>query len=96
VKERLELDGNSYENCTFEECLIVLEKGETALRGCFFNHCKLMLLGQALQIAKILQNFTGGKPLRVLDFAEPGIFKERAFTAEHAESAEETNIKRKV
>ena len=74
VKERLELDGQAYEHCTFEECLLVLEKGETEVRNCVFNHCRIVLLGQALQIAKILQNFTGGKPLKVLDFAEPGIF----------------------
>ena len=89
TKERIELDGHAYEHCTFEGCLVVLARGETELHGCIFNNCKLMLLGQALQIAKILQNFIGNKPLKVLDFAEPGIFrKKRAFTAEDAENAE--------
>ena len=74
VKKRIELDGNSYEHCDFEECLIVLEKGETELKSCTFQGCRLMLLGQALHIAKILQIFIGDKPLKVLDFAEPGIF----------------------
>jgi len=27
-----------------------------------------------LRIAKVLSLFTGGKPLKVLDFAEPAIF----------------------
>ena len=96
VKERLELDGQAYEHCTFEECLLVLENGETELRDCIFNHCRIVLLGQALQIAKILQNFTGGKPLKVLDFAEPGIFGKKPFTAEHAEIAEEKMSKGKT
>src|SRR5208337_4788479 len=77
VKKRVELDGNAYENCEFEGCLIVLERGETEIKGSTFNHCRLMLLGQALHIAKILQLFIGDKPLKVLDFAEPGIFGER-------------------
>jgi hypothetical protein len=47
-----------------------------------------MLLGSALQIAKILQNFIGNKPLKVLDFAEPGIFGEKTFTTEGTESTE--------
>ena len=77
VKERIELDGHAYENCEFEGCMIVLEKGETEVKGCKFNHCRLVLLGQALRIAKILSLFTGGKPLKVMDFAEPGIFGEK-------------------
>ncbi len=86
VKERVELDGHAYHHCTFVECLIVLERGETEITDCLFQKSRLMLLGQAWQIAKILQNFIGEKPLRVLDFAEPGIFREeKKFTAEDAE-----------
>jgi hypothetical protein len=87
-KERIELDGHAYEDCEFEGCMIVLEKGETEIKGCKFNHCRLVLLGQALRIAKVLSLFTGGKPLKVLDFAEPGVFGEKHLTAEHAEGAE--------
>jgi hypothetical protein len=57
--------------------MIVLEKGETEIKECKFNHCRLVLLGQALRIANILQLFIGGKPLKVLDFAEPGVFGEK-------------------
>ncbi len=88
VKERIELDGQAFENCTFVECLIVLEKGETEIKNCVFERSRLMLRGQALQIAKILQNFIGSKPLKVLDFAEPGIFGEKFSPAENAESGE--------
>jgi hypothetical protein len=77
VQERIELDGHGYENCEFEDCLIVLEKGETEIKGCTFNRCRLMLRGQALHLAKILQLFIGDKPLKVLDFTEPGIFREK-------------------
>ncbi len=89
IKERIELDGQAFENCTFVECLIVLERGETEIKNCVFERSRLMLRGQALQIAKILQNFIGHKPLKVLDFAEPGIFGEKFSTAENAERAEE-------
>lgn len=88
TKERVELDGQAFENCTFVECLLVLEKGETEIKNCVFERSRLMLRGQALQIAKILQNFIGNKPLRVLDFAEPGIFGENFSTTENAEGAE--------
>jgi hypothetical protein len=88
MKERIELDGQAYENCTFVECLIVLEKGETEIKNCVFERSRLMLRGQALQIAKILQNFIGDKPLKVLDFAEPGIFGAKLSTAENGESPE--------
>jgi hypothetical protein len=86
TKERIELDGHSYTRCEFEGCLIILEKGETEIEECKFNHCRLMLQGQALRIAKILQLFIGGKPLRVLDFADPGFGK--TLTTEDTESTE--------
>lgn len=88
IKERIELDGQAFENCTFVECLIVLERGETEIKNCVFERSRLMLKGQALQIAKILQNFIGHRPLKVLDFAEPGIFGEKISTAENVELAE--------
>ncbi|MGB9700003.1 MAG: hypothetical protein ACPL5I_11505 [Thermodesulfobacteriota bacterium] len=89
VKDRVELDGHAYENCTFVECLIVLEKGETEIKNCVFERSRLMLRGQALQIAKILQNFIGDKPLKVLDFAEPGIFKKEISATESTENTAE-------
>lgn len=89
IKERIELDGQAFENCTFVECLIVLERGETEIKNCVFERSRLMLRGQALQIAKILQNFIGHKPLKVLDFAEPGIFKKQFSATEGLEDIEE-------
>jgi hypothetical protein len=85
VKERVELDGHSYQHCDFEGCLIILEKGQTEIKNCSFKGCRLLLIGQALSIAKILQIFIGEKPLRVLDFAEPGIFGERKILPQRAQ-----------
>lgn len=87
IKERIELDDHAYENCTFIDCLIVLEKGETEIKNCVFERSRLVLRGQALQIAKILQNFIGDRPLKVLDFAEPGIFKNQFSAIEGPEDA---------
>ena len=95
VRERIHLDGHTYENCEFHECMIVIEKGETVVKGCRAHKCRLLLLGPALQVAKILQTFLGDKPLRVLDFAEPGIFAEKkgshSHECSHGPKSEETH-----
>ena len=69
--QKIEVDGTSYNNCEFEHCIIVLEKGETDLSGCKFKDCKLMLRGNAYTIGKIIKLFTGQSPLKVLAFDEP-------------------------
>jgi hypothetical protein len=71
TKERIELDGAYFENCGFKDCLIVLERGETDIRGSSFLNCKLLLRGNAYTIGKIIKLFTGKSPLKVLDFDEP-------------------------
>jgi hypothetical protein len=75
TKERIELDGKYFENCRFKDCLIVLERGETDIRGSSFLNCKLLLRGSAYTIGKIIKLFTGKSPLKVLDFDEP-LFEE--------------------
>ena len=70
-KEKIELDGKYFENCKFEDCLIVLERGETDIRRSRFLNCKLSLKGNAYTIGKIIKLFTGKSPLKVLDFDEP-------------------------
>jgi hypothetical protein len=69
--QKIEVDGKSYNNCEFEDCIIVVEKGETDLSGCKFKNCKLMLRGNAYTIGKIIKLFTGKSPLKVLDLEEP-------------------------
>ncbi len=74
-KERIELDGKSFVHCEFEDCLLILERGETEVSGCTFKNCKLMLRGNAYTIGKIIKLFTGKSPLKVLDMEEP-LFEE--------------------
>ena len=75
--QKIEIDGKSFHNCEFEDCLIIVEKGETDLRGSKFKKCKLMLRGNAYTVGKIIKLFTGKSPLKVLDFDEP-LFEEPA------------------
>ena len=69
--QKLELDGKYFHQCTFKDCIIVLEKGETTISRCRFENCKLLLKGNAYTIGKIIRLFTGKSPLKVLDFDEP-------------------------
>jgi hypothetical protein len=69
--EKVELDGKSFIHCEFENCIIILEKGETEVSGNSFKSSKLMLRGNAYTIGKIIKLFTGKSPLKVLDMEEP-------------------------
>jgi hypothetical protein len=69
--QKIELDGNSFAQCKFENCILILERGETELSGCTFKNCKLMLRGNAYTVGKIIKLFTGKSPLKVLDMEEP-------------------------
>jgi hypothetical protein len=69
--EKIELDGKSFIHCEFENCIIVLERGETEVSGCSFKNCKLMLKGNAYTVGKIIKLFTRESPLKVLDMEEP-------------------------
>jgi hypothetical protein len=69
--KRVELDGHSFVRCEFENCIIVLEKGETDVSGSRFKNCKLLLKGNAYTVGKIVRLFTGKNPLKVLDLEEP-------------------------
>jgi len=70
-KKRLQLDGKAFIHCEFEDCLLILEKGETEISGSSFKNCKLMLRGNAYTIGKIIKLFTRESPLKVLDLDEP-------------------------
>jgi len=74
--EKIEVDGKAFRNCTFENCIIIVEQGNTVLDGCRFDTCKLMLRGNAYTIGKLINLFTSGHPLKVLDFDEP-LFEKR-------------------
>jgi len=74
--QKIELDGKSFIHCEFEDCIIVLERGETEISKCTFKNCKLMLRGNAYTVGKIIKLFTRGSPLKVLDIEEPLFEKE--------------------
>jgi hypothetical protein len=82
--EKIELDGKSFIHCEFENCMIILEKGETGVSGCTFKNCKLMLRGNAYTVGKIIKLFTGKSPLKVLDMEDPLFKKNRKEVKEHA------------
>ncbi|NWG03735.1 MAG: hypothetical protein HXY44_12860 [Syntrophaceae bacterium] len=69
--QKIELDGKSFIHCDFNDCLMILERGETELSGCSFKNCKLLLKGNAYTVGKIIRLFTGKSPLKVLDIEEP-------------------------
>ena len=69
--QKVELDGKSFDHCDFENCMIIVESGETTLSGCTFKNCHLMLKGKAYTIGKIIKLFTRESPLKVMDFDEP-------------------------
>jgi hypothetical protein len=74
--EKVELDENSFNHCEFQDCMIILETGDTELSGCTFKNCKLMLKGNAYTVGKIIKLFTGKSPLKVLDMEEPSFEKD--------------------
>jgi hypothetical protein len=69
--QKVELDRKTFIQCDFENCIFILERGETEVSGCTFKNCKLMLKGNAYTVGKIIKLFTGKSPLKVLDMEEP-------------------------
>ena len=68
--QKVELDGKSFVHCEFEDCIVILERGETEIPECSFKNCKLILRGNAYNVGKIIKLFTGKSPLKVLDLEE--------------------------
>jgi hypothetical protein len=69
--EKVEWDGKFFIHCEFENCIIILERGETGISGCSFKNCKLMLKGNAYTVGRVIKLFGGKSPLKVLDMEEP-------------------------
>jgi hypothetical protein len=54
-KIRVDLDNQSYKDCTFDECEIVYSaKGRVSLDGCKFNNCRYRFDGAAGNTIKML------------------------------------------
>jgi len=89
--QKVELDGKTFIRCDFENCIFILERGETEVSGCSFKNCKLMLRGNAYTVGKIIKLFTGKSPLKVLDMEEPLFEKDGgSFKKSGDSSAQET------
>ncbi|HUL36924.1 MAG TPA: hypothetical protein VLW47_04510 [Thermodesulfobacteriota bacterium] len=69
--QKVEMDGKTFIDCEFENCIIILERGETEVSRCSFKNCKLMLKGNAYTVGRIIKLFTGKSPLKVVDMEEP-------------------------
>ena len=69
--QKVELDGKTFVHCDFENCIFILEKGETEVSGCTLKNWKLVLKGNAYTVGKIIKLFTRESPLKVLDMQEP-------------------------
>lgn len=74
--EKVELDDKLFDHCEFENCMIVLERGETVIFGSRFKNCRLLLRGNAYTIGKIINLFSGKGPMKVVDFEESLFEKE--------------------
>ena len=66
--QRIEIDGKSYNNCEFENCIIIVEKGETDLGGFRFKDCKLMLRGNAYTVGGDNKALYRQKPIDSIGF----------------------------
>lgn len=66
-REKLDVDGKTFTRCEFEDCIIIVETGDTDLSGCRFKNCKLMLRGNAFKIGKLIELFSKKGPMKVLD-----------------------------
>ena len=91
--QKVEIDGKSFQNCEFENSMIVLERGETEIFGCRFKNCQLLLRGNAYTIGKIINLFSGKGPMKVVDFQEPLFEKDSSDRHETKEGEEEKNDK---
>ena len=87
--QKVELDGQSFTDCEFENCMIVVERGETDISRCTFKHCQLLLRGNAYKIGRIIKLFTRESPLKVLDFDEP-LFEKGSAEGEDLSAAKKT------
>lgn len=73
--EAVKLDGRDFSHCEFENCVIVLERGDTSLEACTFRNCKLVLQGNAYNVARIITAVIGNRPLKVLEVEGPWLLK---------------------
>ena len=91
--QKVEIDGKSFLNCEFENCMIVLEKGETEISGSRFKNCRLLLRGNAYTIGRIIHLFAGKGPMKVVDFQEPLFEKDSLAQHQGGKEEEDDEVK---
>jgi len=64
------LEGYDWQGCTFRNCEILVTEGDFSLVGCDFANCHLTLSGKAEAIAKVVELFMQGKPIKFLQKKE--------------------------
>lgn len=69
--QRVELDEKAFLNCEFEDCMLIVERGETDLSGCRFKNCTLSLRGNAHTVGRLITLFAAGSPLQRADLDAP-------------------------
>jgi len=52
------LDGRDFQDCTFNNCVLVYNGGEAAVHGCKFFGCKLQPAGSAASTIQFLKAIT--------------------------------------
>lgn len=55
-KQDVTLDGYAFENCKFEECRLVVEKGNFRLLNCALSGCIIFYSGDAQRTIQIFQS----------------------------------------
>ena len=63
TNEDIYLDGHSWDDCTFRDCNIIMERGDFDCINCLFEHCRLSARGGVVAILKIAKLFYPQIPL---------------------------------
>lgn len=61
------LEGYDWEGCTFKNCEILVSEGNFSLINDSFVGCRLTLSGKAAGIGKVIELFSQGKPLNLVE-----------------------------
>lgn len=61
AKTTVVLDGHQFTDCEFEDCTIIVTRGNFFLKGCTFTRCKFEFGGEAANIRNIVLGLEGGK-----------------------------------
>lgn len=72
IDQRIRLDYSRWVNCVFKGCEIVAITGDFELIGCDFQNCKLILEGEAQNVARLMYIFYPDKIPLIFPEGDPG------------------------